>query len=200
MIIIMLQKFICMIGNKKPWNKHMSLIKKIKNRKGVSLLELIIAIGIFSIIILSAIGIFQSVVNGQRDAISAQNIQENIRYAMETISREIRMAQKTLNNECNGSSDYIYRTENNTLYFKNMHGECVEYETENNAFKITRDDVAIGFITPNEIIVTNLKFNVVDGSATQPRVSLRMDVEASTSKKEHKQKMVIQTTISSRDY
>jgi len=61
-------------------------------RKGFSLLEVIIAVGIFAIVIISATGIFQKVIESQRSAIAAQNTQESIRYAMEVVSKEMRLA------------------------------------------------------------------------------------------------------------
>jgi len=59
----------------------MRLLKKIKNEKGVSLLELLVAVTLFSVVIISSTQIFKMVVDGQRNAIGAQNVQENIRYA-----------------------------------------------------------------------------------------------------------------------
>ncbi|MEK7203410.1 MAG: hypothetical protein AAB653_03775 [Patescibacteria group bacterium] len=190
-----------MIGIKQT--KILTFLKIDSLQRGTTLLEIIIAISLFSITILLATNIFQSVVDGQRNAISAQNIQENIRYVMETISREIRMAQKSGASDCIADGKVYDADDGSTLSFKNMHDKCVKYELVNTRLQITRDGV-VGFITPININVANLKFNIVDNivddDAVQPRVSLRMDVEATTSKKEHKQKMVIQTTISSRYY
>ena len=66
--------------------------KKIKNNLGVTLIELIVAVALFSVTILSAMQIFQMVVEGQRSAIAAQSVQESMRYAFEIMSKEIRMA------------------------------------------------------------------------------------------------------------
>ncbi|MCG2695682.1 prepilin-type N-terminal cleavage/methylation domain-containing protein, partial [Candidatus Parcubacteria bacterium] len=69
------------------------LNKIIKNNAGVTLLELTVAVAIFSFAVLSATQIFKMVLEGQRSAIAAQSTQESMRYALEVMSKEIRMAK-----------------------------------------------------------------------------------------------------------
>ena len=167
----------------------------IKNKKGVTLLELTVAVAIFSVIILSTTQIFKMVLDGQRNAIAAQNIQESMRYAFEVVSKEIRMAQKGSGGECNGLNNNIYLTENgvamgNELYFKNYIGECVKYYLDLGRIKIDRG-INSGYITPDEISVTSLVFFVVDSvGINQSKVTMVMDVEAA-GKEMHKQTMKI---------
>lgn len=182
-----------------------------KNKKGVSLIELIAAVAIFSFLILLATQIFKMAVDGQRGSISAQNVQENMRYAMEKMSKEIRMAQIS-NHDCElilappPVADYkVYNTavSNTKLYFKNKDGQCTAYYLENNRLKITAGGVT-NYITPAKIEVSNLKFFVVDDSigafhTKQPYVTMVMDVKASGPAM-HEQKMKIQMTMSSRYY
>ena len=100
-----------------------------KNKSGVSLIELMVATAIFSVLILLAAQIFKMVVDGQRSAISAQNVQENMRYALEKMSKEIRMAQIS-NTDCLGAAtNKIFNTANSDseLYFKNKDGQCLTY-------------------------------------------------------------------------
>lgn len=185
------------------------LFKKIKSKSGVSLIELMVAITIFSVLILSATGIFKMVIDGQRSSISAQNVQENMRYAMEKISKEIRMAQVS-NQECEQEAVYkIFNTADGgkELYFKNKDGECVTYYLENNRLKIM---VSVGasaiadFVTPAKIEVSNLKFFVSDDLIgafhdKQPYLVIVMDVKA-IGQAIHEQTMKIQMTVSSRYY
>jgi prepilin-type N-terminal cleavage/methylation domain-containing protein len=194
-------------------------IKKFKQARGVSLVELIVAIAIFSFLILVSAQIFKMVVDGQRNAVSAQNIQENIRYAMEKMSKEIRMAQISnlpANQECVSiflpSATAVYKVFNTTnggatIYFKNKDNNCVAYYLENNRLKVT---VGLGassitdFVTPSKIEVSNLKFNVTDDligafHSIQPYVTMVMDIKA-VGLPMHEQRMKIQMTISSRYY
>jgi prepilin-type N-terminal cleavage/methylation domain-containing protein len=176
----------------------------IENKKGVTLLELTVAVAIFSVVVLSAMQIFKMVIDGQQNAIAGQNLQESMRYALEVMSKEIRMAQKGTGGICYGLDDNVYLTENgvlpgNELYLKSYKDECVRYQINNDRLKIERDGTS-GFITPDEIAVSDLEFIVTDiDSDQQARVTILMDVEA-VGKEIHKQSMKIQTTISSRYY
>lgn len=185
-----------------------------KNKRGVSLIELMVAIAIFSVLILSATQIFKMVADGQRSAISAQNTQENIRYAMEKISKEIRMARIS-NHDCESIFSpppaAIYKVYNTSgsgskLYFKNKNSDCVAYYLENSRLKITvgTAPAITNYITPAKIEVSNLKFFAVDDLIgafhnVQPYVTIVMDVRA-VGPAIHEQKMKIQLTVSSRYY
>ena len=185
------------------------------HQSGVTLLEMLVAVSLFSVVVLAATGIFKMVTEGQRNAIAAQNIQENMRYAFEAMSKEIRMAQKSEHNCESVVGDLaVYKVYNVTaniqgdiLYFKNKNGDCVAYYLEDDAgisrLKVYRGTSA-NFITPNEIKVSNLKFNVIDDDigafhTVQPLVLMTMEVEA-IGKAMHKQSMRIQTAVSSRYY
>ena len=179
--------------------------RRIKSGRGVSLIELMVALAIFSVLILLATQIFKMVVDGQRSAIAAQNVQENMRYALEKMGKEIRMAQVS-NTDCLGAAtNKIFNTANSDsqLYFKNKDGQCLTYYLENNRLKIAVGAGA-NFITPAKIAVSSLKFYLVDDliGAThnvQPYVTMVMNVKA-TGPALHEQKMKIQMTASSRYY
>ncbi len=171
-----------------------------KNNRGFSLLELVVGLGIFSVIVLSSTAIFQRIIDGQRMAIASQNTQESLRYTMEHISKEIRMALED-DGTCTGSAGSIFAVgaDNSILYFKNQDGECVIYTSESNRFKITRGSNS-GYITPDDIYVSNLKFYLK--STNQPAVTLTMRVNNLRfgGRDLYRSQMDAQTTISSRYY
>ena len=173
------------------------------NKKGFSLLELIVSMGIFSVIVLSSIAIFQRVIEGQRLAIASQNTQESLRYVFEVISKEIRTAKKDLGTCANVPDDQVFAvSRGSTLYFKNQDGDCVTYQLTNNRFYITRG-VDSGYITPDEVYISNLIFTARSSSATtQPAVTITMTLYNETfgTKDLYKSAMDLQTTISSRSY
>jgi len=200
--MIIPRKLIYMIGVK--------LLRKIKNNRGVSLLELVVAITIFSFLILSSTQIFKMVVEGQRNAVSAQNVQENIRYAMEKISKEIRMAQIS-DTACEPTA--VYKVFNTTtgssaLHFKNQDGQCLTYYLEDNRLKLIvangLEVIADGFVTPAKIEISNLKFFVADDligafHSRQPYVTMSLDIKA-VGLAIHQQAMKMQMSVSSRYY
>ena len=103
-----------------------------QNKKGVTLLEITVAVAIFSVVMLSATEIFRMVIEGQRNAIASQNVQESMRYAFETMAKEIRTAIAS-NDDCEslfnppaGATNKVFNTATNSegdiLYFKNKDG------------------------------------------------------------------------------
>lgn len=197
-----------------PYSKNQNMFKKIKQNKfGVTLIELMVAVSLFSVIILSATQIFKMVIEGQRNAIAAQNVQENMRYAFETMSKEIRMATIS-NHDCESiftpeaeATNKVFNTTTNAegdiLYFKNKDGICTAYYLLNGSIMIIRG-VNTAAISPNEIKISNLEFRVADDligafHSIQPIVTMKMDIEV-IGKEMHKQEMKMQTTISSRYY
>ena len=195
-----------------------SFLKKIKQTKGASLLEILVSIALFAVIIIASTQLFKMVIDGQRSAVGAQNVQESIRYAMERISKEIRMAQVG-NKECEGLFDppaaavnkvfNLTGPSNNVLYFKNKDDVCVAYFLDSNRLKMQVRRASGGnrfndFVTPLKTEISNLKFYIADDKigalhSLQPYVTMVMDVKA-VGQAMHEQKMKVQFTVSSRYY
>jgi len=184
----------------------------LKNKSGTSLIEIMFAVSIFVILIGLTLSIFKSTVESQKSAIAAQNTQESMRFLFEIMSKEIRSA-KIMDSGCDGfftilSDKKIYYINGGVLYFKNKDDECVAYYVDaNDDFAIERDNgVGALPVTPNDIKVTDLDFFVADNdigvlpdAKIQPRVTIKIEVEANSSGA-HKQHMIMQTTVSSRRY
>lgn len=189
---------------------NLKIIKKlIKDNGGMTLMELIVAVALFTIIMLSVTSIFQLVIESQRNAIASQNLQEGMRYYMEIISKEIRMARRSDGicpaNPPPSGINRIYNIDGvNKLYFKNKNNKCVSYYLSGGQLMIRKDD-SIATATPNELRINSLNFSVNDNTITdppttiQPKITINMDAEV-IGKEMHKQKIKLQTTISSRFY
>ena len=59
-------------------------------KKGFTLLEMVVSVGLFSIIVTTAISIMLQVSNAQLKASGVQTILDNIRFSLELITKEIR--------------------------------------------------------------------------------------------------------------
>ena len=192
------------------------MFSKIKqNNSGFTLIEMVVAVALFTATMLSAVQIFQMAINSQRNAIAGQNIQESMRYALEVMSKEMRTAlkDKPEPDQCpNVKNHFVYDAEltNDELDIKNYNEECVKYYLDNDIngisrLKIKRDDrtnpVKLYFITPDEIEASNLEFIVVNGKFTDgpPLVMMKLDIQA-IGKAMHQQPIKIQTAIASRYY
>jgi prepilin-type N-terminal cleavage/methylation domain-containing protein len=159
----------------------------IRDNNGYSLVEIMLAVALFAFVMGIALDIFQSVNRSQRSAIAAQNIQENLRYALEVMSKEIRQAVRS-DGDCKNSFTGItpatikrvYSTGStaglsaeNVLFFKkiekNTNDEiCVAYFVDSSRIKIIRVNktsnavIANGYITPANIDITKFTFSISD--------------------------------------
>lgn len=121
------------------------------NNKGITLIELTIALAIFSVVIVIAVDSFMSVFRTSRDSIYNQSLQDHAEFLFSMMSKEIRMAKINYDGSCdsffydnpvNGSKvvelNQVYATStinlagtNTTdLRFKNYKNECVRYYLE----------------------------------------------------------------------
>ena len=175
-------------------------------KKAFSLIEVIVSVAIFSVIILITSQIFSLTVNAQRNAIASQNVQESLKYFLEVMAKEIRMALPDEIGDCGVSPGNIYSltegVNEDTLKFKNYEEQCVEYtiniDNEVSRFQITRDGNT-GYISPLEININHLDFELDNDSLKQPLVTVNIEAEA-LNLKDAKSQMTIQTSVSSRYY
>lgn len=189
-----------MIGNKQPDNRL----------AGFSLIEMLVAVTLFSTIILSSTGIFKMVIDSQRNALATQNVQESLKFFLEMTGKEIRMAQRN-QGTCPGvDSDDIYGigTENgfSTLSFKNYYGECVKYSVGQDSgiyrFQVARGGIS-GYISPAKIAVDRLDFLAAGGgsetTSEQAKITINLKAHA-LGVRQGDAAMDIQTTVTSRYY
>ena len=190
-----------------------------QNQKGTTLLEIVVAVGIFSVLMVILGGIVEGVSQSQRSAIAAQDTQESLRYAFEVISKELRQARKDNDNECDDfvTEDSLNRIfnegtmgTNNALYFMNKNNDCVYYYLDVGRLKVRR----IGLVedntydaTPDDINVSGLNFFSIDNldgalpdDLIQPKVTINLQAESVNGKASEKKPLRVQTTISSRHY
>ena len=167
-----------------------------RNNFGFTLLELVVGLGIFGIVLLSVTGIFQQVINAQRRAVGAQNVQENVRYVMEVMAKEIRTAKRNATTCADVPGGQIFAVTNGTLYLRNQHDECAAYFLENNRIKIARDGVE-QYVTADDIKVDYLNFSLK--SDAQPAVTVTLGVSTLDTSATGAA-IAVQTTISSRYY
>jgi prepilin-type N-terminal cleavage/methylation domain-containing protein len=169
------------------------IIKQNKNKRsllrraGFTLIETLIAVSIFSMVIVIALDSFIKIIKFNRQSVQAQDLQDNVRFLYESMSKEIKTAIKDDGN-CNSffsnqtglsgidNARQVYSTmldgnDNNVLFFRNYHGQCVIYylakddATGNQRLKIIRSqfgDYTEGqaYVLPAEISVSKLSVDV----------------------------------------
>ena len=154
---------------------------KLHNKKGVTLLELIVAIGLFSLLILTTTGILMSVVKGQRRVINTQSSLDNLGYVLEVMNKELRMAQKDELGFCHGIAGEIYALffGGQKISFVNSAGDCVSYSLEDSKivkeviYNIEQERISDA-VTSESLEVSSLYYTIHD-IGNQPLLTLTLE-------------------------
>ena len=171
---------------------------KIEN-SGFTLLEMTLAIGIFSVLVVSAIGIMLGVTKAQIKAGNIQEVQDNIRFGLELMTKELRTGtQYIITNFCGSGGE---------INFLTAQGESRSYWLDTQKQAIMRgtnvdgseDCIAASQLTADEISVENLILEI-DGEVPgpndgQPRVTITLKVSAKNPAIGSESSMDLQTTV-----
>lgn len=154
----------------------LKIFKKINNEKGISLVELVVAVSVFSIMVTAASGIFINALKAQKTIVAKQNVADNLRYVMEFMVKEMRMAQTDTVNPSLTFNDgaAVPATVKNGRFtkisFKNMSLSAIIYDFDSVNNKILRNDLGgiggVQAISSDEVLITDLKFTVNNWNLT----------------------------------
>lgn len=159
-------------------------------QQGFTLIEIIVAIGIFTAVITMALATFLNISNIQRKAGALRATNDNLNFALEVMSREIRSGKDYCDSLCSASS----------FNFTNSQDETIVYKLNNFSIERSVNGETFLSLTSPEIKIDNLTFIVMGESAgdkKQPRVTIILN-GSSVDPKIAELKLNIQTTVSQR--
>lgn len=160
-------------------------------QQGFTLIEIIVAIGIFTAVITMALATFLNISNIQRKTGALRAINDNLNFALEVMSREIRSGKGYCDSPCIPSSSFN---------FTNSQDETIVYKLNNFSIERSVNSETSLRLTSPEIKIDNLTFIVMGESAgdkKQPRVTIILN-GSSVDPKIGELKLNIQTTVSQR--
>lgn len=98
----------------------MTSLKKNKYTRsgGFTLIEIVVAAGIFAVLLLIIVGVFSRFIFVQRRDIAEQQLQEDVRFALEYFNREARTSY---------GSTFTTSGSSTQIYFANQNKTCVTY-------------------------------------------------------------------------
>lgn len=156
-------------------------------KSGFSLIEMIVAVGVFLFVITISLTAFLNISDIQRKAEALRIINDNLNFSLETMMKEIRA----------GSG---YGVGGSSLSITNIDGKQVIYRLNNERIERKVNGNPFIALTAPEVNITTLLF-VVDGAGSsdglQPRVTIVLTGTAGE-KEKVKTKLYLQTTISQR--
>ncbi len=171
-------------------------------KKGFTLIELLISMTIFSIVMISAIGLFNAGIETQRKALALQTLCDSASYTIEYMSRTIRMAKKDLDGIYISAGCNFENPGGNLskVRFLNYDKKRQEFILENGQIK-EKKEPSSGFtaLTSDNFQVNKLFFELsgrCQNDEFQPKVTIVMEIQT---KEAEPQTLNLETTISQRD-
>jgi hypothetical protein len=184
--------------------------------KSYTLIEVLVAVSIFTMVIAAPTGFLVGSLKGQQKALSSQKLLENTSYTLEYISRTLRMAKKELDCSdiidpdtcsCLATQGYGHNYENpngdtSAIRFINYKEECQEFFLEGARLKESKDGVE-NYLTSEDLEIISLKFWLSGESQSetdQPRITLFLEIKGGKGQKPELRPVIkIQTTVSQRN-
>lgn len=175
----------------KHWCLRHRIIRGACDCTGFTLIEILVATSVFSILAIIVGGIFMQSTSIQRKGAAAQKVQENALYIFETMAREIRVSKITSPRALECGAEELTMTHP-------VNGE-ITYELSGTSITRTAGGISSD-ISSSDVAFTRLNFcisgtNPKDG--LQPRITILTSVTAGQDK--YKTTIDLQTTVSSRD-
>ncbi len=171
---------------------------------GFTLLEMIVSTGIFSVVVVASIGIILSVKSAQEKSSNIQNVQDNIRFAAEFISKELR--QGTSYQPVGCTTIALGLRQCTSITFTSSRGLLVSYCKP--ASTVLRLEVAGSCganglpLTASNIAINQLFFYVTGEAAGagdgQPRMTLVLSGASTEPKTQLRSSFNLQTTVTQR--
>lgn len=165
-------------------------MKKIKN-SGFTLIELIVALGVFMVVMTISLAAFLNVMDIQKKTEAFRKVNDNLNFAMEAMMREIREGKDYCPSGCASGS----------FSFTNKDADTIKYELNTGGYiERTKGTDAPLRMTSDGINITSLSFSVrgnVAGDKLQPLVTISIGGE-SGEKEKLKSSLNLQVTVSQR--
>jgi prepilin-type N-terminal cleavage/methylation domain-containing protein len=177
------------------------------NNKGYTLIEVLVAIGIFIILLAAPTGFFVSALKSQKKALASQELIDNVSYTLEYISRALRMAKKDVDGVCIESGlNYQTTRGGKGIKFVNYQDVCQEFfwDTDEDRLKEIKNGSSPLSLTPGNLEVISFQIGPSDSwdqdDYEQPKVTILLEIKGKRSiKTEFQPSIKIQTTISQRN-
>ena len=159
----------------------------VKNNKGFTLVELIVAVSVFSLLSIVMGGIYLSFTKSQARTKAAQSLLNDAQYILEVLSKDFK-------------SNEIISCSTNEIETKEENGSVKIFTYSDNTISVnTGTPVVLNNNSKFKITYLDFNCNISDDNI-QPIVTIVMEVENVTLNLSEKVSYKLQTTISSRIY
>lgn len=138
--------------------------------KGFTLVELIVAVGIFALLMVLSVGALLAIVSANKNAQGIRSAVDNLNFSLETMARTIRTGS---NYNCNGGDC----SGGTSLSFTDQSGSVVTYRKNGGEIDRIYNGAVLAMTAP-EVTINRLNFYVngaASGDKVQPNVLIIID-------------------------
>lgn len=189
--------------------------KKSGSEKGFTLVEMLIAMFVFSLIVGAVSGLFISAIRGQRSTLASQRLLDQTSYSLEYMSRALRMAIKEGQQadplvDCLSQDglNYETNTDGTSLKFINHleNDDCQEFFLNSGSHQLEqrKNNLNDTFpLTSSKLQISSLKFFLYgedqNDNGLQPRVAIAFEIRGIGQTIADQPAIIVQTMISQRN-
>lgn len=170
-----------------------------KNEKGFTIIEAVVSAGVFAFVVVSALGVYLSVVQLDAKSRAERTVQQNARFIMDYIAKEIR----------NGSIDYTQTNDDYTLNLINQLDEQETFNWNGTDLILSKSGIGSTELNSDQVSVTRFKsilnpsvnpFDLANDTHVQPHVTIILQLQSKNSKAAEGAVINLQSTFAVRDY
>jgi len=182
-----------------------------KEKYGFTLIEMLVAVGLFTVVIVITLTAILSIIDFQRKVTAFQNIQNNLNFALEVISKDLKTGDKyycglnSFDMPTGGANDIIPRSclsGGQIITFRNSNSDKITYRFLSGRIERIVNDGQVFILTSININLNEnvSKFYVVNAEDElkmdyQPRITITIGAKSGV-KDKTTETFNLQTTIS----
>ncbi|MEX2008159.1 MAG: prepilin-type N-terminal cleavage/methylation domain-containing protein [Candidatus Spechtbacterales bacterium] len=180
--------------------------------KGFTLIELVVALGVFSIVMMIAFGAFLGALRAQRVTFAEHSVSQETRFALEFMSRQLRVASQDGGGggsmvclDASNSTPRVFDVGAGEIQFLNGREECVRFFFDDGTGTIRYENPAGGtaydLTSPTGVTVESLQFTIrgnTNADDEQPRVMINLTARGLGGEEEEAARLTTQTTVTVR--
>jgi type II secretory pathway pseudopilin PulG len=171
-----------------------------KKEKGITLIEIVICMFIFSLIMAGVFDLLYSQIKIQNKILKESILFDNVSYSLEYMGRFLRMAKRD-DGTCI-STDSFMEISGTGVKFKNYRNQCQEFYLSNGALKQKIDNGEPANLTPLNVEIEQFNIYLLGmtrADGLQPRATIMLKAKTKTEKLIYSSSIQVQTTISARN-
>jgi len=167
------------------------MVNKISQKKGFTLIEMLVSIALFSIVITIAMGSIFTIIDANRKSQTLTLVMNNLNFALEIMTRDIKTSNpRTIATESGG----------NTLRIEDQDGDIIRYRYSDSNLNIEKSvNSSSNYISiiSSDVVIEDFIFDLIGDADEQPRVVLVVNGYAQITER-IRSDFDIQTTVSPR--